>query len=474
MTDVVMSLVLQKLTRIRLSAFAWVRQSLLWKFLDPLRDWRLHSGLMQWGTEFSVGFLTILFAIAPFVATNYIGLIEIGCAGLWLLLTLSEDAPQPAKVSPIHALLALYWACAGLSTIFSPVARAALNGWIELTLYLLVFALIERTVRSARWRSWIITVYLFAAFVVTLYGMRQWFFGAPPLATWVDPDSSMANTTRVYSYLDNPNLLAAYLLPAVPFSVSAFFVWRNWGTKLLAAVMVVTNTSCLVLTFSRGGWLALLLSLAITGLLLLYWVLPQLPQFWRTWAFPILLGGGTACIAIAIVAVEPLRERFLSIFVSRQDSSNNFRINVWDAVKEMIRDRPIIGIGPGHDAFNKIYPLYQRPKFSALSAYSIYLEHLVEFGIFGFTCFMALLIALFQQGWVQLQRLRTQQSPHGFWLIAALAGMGGLLMHGTVDTVFYRPQVLTLWWMMAAIVTSYFTPSPLQPSDKPAAGLTQA
>jgi len=53
------------------------------------------------------------------------------------------------------------------------------------------------------------------------------------------------------------------------------------------------------------------------------------------------------------------RSRF-QYLAGRADSSNNFRINVWAAVVEMIRDRPILGIGPGNTAFNKIYPLYQR------------------------------------------------------------------------------------------------------------------
>jgi putative inorganic carbon (hco3(-)) transporter len=131
----------------------------------------------------------------------------------------------------------------------------------------------------------------------------------------------------------------------------------------------------------------------------------------------------------------------------------------------MIRDRPITGIGPGHGTFNKIYPLYQRPKFSALSAYSIYLEHLVEFGAIGFTCFMAFLVALFQQGWVQMQRFRAEQSTEGLWLIAVLVSICGLLIHSTVDTVLYRPQVFTLWWLLVAIVTSYFSLSPSKSSQ---------
>lgn len=451
-----MSLVTRRLTLARQTAAEWIRHSLLWKCFHPLRTWRQHSYLMQWGTELSVCLLSVLFAIAPFVDNNYVGLLEIGGAGLWILLTLSEDAPQPYRVSPIHALLGLYWLCAGLSTVFSPVKAEAFKGLIELTLYLIVFALVERTFRSERWQQWIITVYLFAAFIVTLYGLRQWIFGAEALATWVDPGSSLVNTTRVYSYLGNPNLLSSYLIPAVPLSLSAMFVWRGWGPRLLAAAMFVANSVCIVLTFSRGGWMALIMSLALSGGLLLYWVLPRLPKFWRTWAFPVLLGGGAVLIVLGVIIVPPLRERVLSIFASRKDSSNNYRINVWDAVKRMIYDRPITGIGPGHYAFNKIYPLYQRPKFSALSAYSIYLEHLVEYGIFGFTCFLALLFTVFQQSWVKIQALRTSSCLSGLWLIAAVAGMGGLLAQGAFDTVWYRPQVFTLWWLMVAIVASYF------------------
>ena len=33
--------------------------------------------------------------------------------------------------------------------------------------------------------------------------------------------------------------------------------------------------------------------------------------------------------------------------------------------------------------------------------------------------------------------------------------MGGLMGHGLVDTVWYRPQINTLWWLMVAIIASY-------------------
>jgi putative inorganic carbon (HCO3(-)) transporter len=108
--------------------------------------------------------------------------------------------------------------------------------------------------------------------------------------------------------------------------------------------------------------------------------------------------------------------------------------------------------------FNKIYPLYQKPKFSALSAYSVWLEVMLETGIIGFSCFAWLVGTTIHQGWRALNRLRQSQTEQGYWLLAALATMAGMLSHGLVDTVWYRPQVSTLWWLMIAIVAGFYQP----------------
>ncbi len=127
------------------------------------------------------------------------------------------------------------------------------------------------------------------------------------------------------------------------------------------------------------------------------------------------------------------------------------------AVVEMIKDHPVLGIGPGNDAFNRVYPRYQRAGYTALSAYSVMLEILVETGFVGFCCFLWLLVVTLNQGWKQIQRLRQLRHREGFWLLAALAIMVGMLAHGLVDTVWYRPQVSTLWWFIIALIASYYT-----------------
>jgi putative inorganic carbon (hco3(-)) transporter len=438
----------------------WGASSYLHRIIGSFRAWRQGSWFLQWADPIGAALAIAVFIIAPFVSTGVIGFLLITCTAYWVIITLSDDGEVGSGITPIHLLIALYWWISTVATALSPVRSAAIEGWSKLTLYMLLFALLARVLRSARLRSTVICGYLLTALVVSVVGMRQWIFGAAALATWVDPDSTLAGTTRVYSFLGNPNLLAAYLLPAAVFSAAAIFAWRGWVPKALAVLMWGINSACIIVTFSRGGWIGFVLAGFVLVMLLVHWFSIYLPRFWRIWALPIGLGVTLGVVLLAVVAVDPLRDRVASMFSGREDSSNNFRINVWLAVIEMIKDRPVLGIGPGNDAFNRVYPRYQQAGYTALSAYSILLEILVETGFIGLACFLWILITTLTQGWVQLQRLRQKASREGFWLMAAIATIIGMVGHGLFDTVWYRPQVSTLWWLMLSLVASYYQREP--------------
>ena len=174
------------------------------------------------------------------------------------------------------------------------------------------------------------------------------------------------------------------------------------------------------------------------------------PPLWRRLLPGLLLVGGIALLAVLVIQVEPLRVRVLSLLAGRGDSSNNFRINVWLAVLDMIQARPWLGIGPGNDAFNQIYPLFQQPKFNALSAYSIPLELAVEAGIPGLLAGIGLLVT----------NLRT---AIGLWrgdgvfslpALAVIAVIAGLAVQGLTDTIFFRPEVQLSGWFCVATLAA--------------------
>ena len=169
----------------------------------------------------------------------------------------------------------------------------------------------------------------------------------------------------------------------------------------------------------------------------------------RTLPLLLLLGGAVALVVL-VTQVEPLRVRVMSLVAGREDSSNNFRINVWTSVLAMIQDRPWIGIGPGNSAFNLIYPLYQQPKFNALSAYSIPLEWTVEAGIPGLLAGAGLFLTSVRTGLLQWR-------SHGPLVLPSLAAVGvfvSLAIQGLTDTIFFRPEVQLIgWFCLASLAT---------------------
>ena len=262
-------------------------------------------------------------------------------------------------------------------------------------------------------------------------------------------------TVRIYSTLENPNLLAGYLLPVLPLALVGLLRWPGLARKLFALTALVLGLAAVVLSYSRGAWMGLVTQAGVTILLLAIRGTRTWPPLWRKLAPLLLLLGGAALLVVLVTQVEPLRVRVMSLLAGREDSSNNFRINVWLAALDMIQARPWLGIGPGNDAFNQIYPLFQQPKFNALSAYSIPLELAVEAGIPGLLAGIGLLVA-------SLRTATGLWRGDGFFSLPALAVIAviaGLGVQGLTDTIFFRPEVQLSGWFCVATLAAGATHS---------------
>ena len=435
----------------------WWPNSQIYAILRYLGNWQQGSHLI--GVGVCGLLLIVLVGLLPYLSNNQIGYVSAAIAIYWLLLWIGDRASQAVNAAtstwtPIHLPLAVYWAIASVATILSQVRRAAIDGWVKLTIYFIIFACLNRVMRYSSkipWRSLLVGTYLVTTVLVCVYGIRQAFLGAEDLATWTDPTSELAGTTRIYSFLLNPNLLAGYLIPAIPLGVVGALHWQSWGVKLVSLMVAISSWYCITLTYSRGGQLGTIAESLVLVVLLAYWWATELPR--RT--IPGILVGAAGAIALSLALFPKQRLRFLSIFFGREDSSNNFRINVWMSVLQMIKKKPVLGIGPGNKAFNLVYPIYQRPGYSALGTYSVPLEITVETGIIGLACYAWFIVVAVQQAWKNLNRLRDTRVSEGLWITAALSAMAGLMAQGLFDTVWYRPQVQILWWLAIALIASF-------------------
>ncbi|MGA0253538.1 MAG: IctB family putative bicarbonate transporter [Vulcanococcus sp.] len=393
--------------------------------------------------------LCVLLAAMPFVTRAGLSLLILASGLLWLVWSLCLPA---GRIGRISGWLLLMLGIAVLATGFSPVTPAAFKGLLKLISYLGVYALLRQLLEQAPlWWDRLVAALLGGELLSSVLAIRQLYGDTSELARWADPNSVADGTIRVYGPLENPNLLAGYLIPILPIALIALLRWRSWPQRLFAASALLLGSSALFLSYSRGGWLGMVAALGVAVLLLVLRQTRHWPPLWRR-LFPLLLIAVAVCVlVVAVTQIEPLRIRVMSLAAGRGDSSNNFRINVWLAAIEMIQERPWLGIGPGNSAFNLIYPLYQQPKFNALSAYSVPLELLVEGGIPNLIAALGLLFASLRAGLSQLKGESSWALP----ALAAVAAIAGLCIQGATDTIFFRPEVqLTGWFCLATLSAS--------------------
>lgn len=285
-------------------------------------------------------------------------------------------------------------------------------------------------------------------------GFMQNFAHVEEISTWQDvsnlnPEQVM---TRVYGTLKpyNPNLLGGYFVAGLPalFGLSAYFaVEKKYKPLVLSCLFTLISVVALFLTGCRGAYIGcMVIFIGIFAVSAKY--------LWKNYKnlYLSFIAGCFALFTSAVLFTASLRARVLSIFAMRHDSSNSFRFNVYQSSLQMFKDNWLLGIGVGNKNFREIYGLYMRTGFDALSAYNIFLETAVESGIFALIAFLGFLITLIKNCIKYI--LKADNIKNVIFISTAVISICAVMVHGFVDTVFFRPQIQFVFWTMVAIVSS--------------------
>jgi putative inorganic carbon (HCO3(-)) transporter len=358
---------------------------------------------------------------------------------------------RPPKAGDV--LVLGYFGANVVATFASHYLPESIKGLSKIAIYILSYFLFTASLQGSRKRLVAVLVSaLFTGLLVSIYGLYQYKIGVAPLATWEDPTVE-SKGTRIFSTLGNPNLLAGYLIPLVPlaFSLSMASMTAKFRGKWLAALVALGVTAVIamatVFTGSRGGYLALGAMAMTFVLACLGYLFKQKPKLVLPSFIGFLLLGLAGGAAVHFLAPS-YEQRILSIFSGSSHSSNSYRLYVWAASQKMFEDNWWFGVGPGNTAFRLAYGLYMTSGFDALGTYCVPLEVGVECGILGLFFFVALLASAFACGHCTFWR---QGDRVGALLALGLsAALVGLTVQGLVDTVFYRPQVQFIFWLVVA------------------------
>ena len=349
----------------------------------------------------------------------------------------------------------IYFMIVLISLAGSTLFALSLKGFMKTVTYLGFYVSVVHFLKDNREKI----PYIFAAIGLSIgfegvIGFLQNFAHVEEISTWQDvsnlnPEEVM---TRVYGTLKpyNPNLLGGYFVAGIPvlFGLSALYLYlKKIPAAILSGILTLISVAALFLTGCRGSYIGCMVIFA--GLFFI-----SAKFFWHTYKKIYLTVTGSVVVfaGMALLALSSLRARVLSIFAMRQDSSNSFRFNVYQSSFKMFQDNWLLGIGVGNKNFREIYGLYMRTGFDALSAYNIFLETAVESGIFALIAFLMFLIILVKDAVKYI--LTASDVKNIIFISAALISIIAVMVHGLVDTVFFRPQIQFLFWIMAAVVSS--------------------
>ena len=380
------------------------------------------------------------------------GLIIIGILFIFLINACLKNILCP-NFNSVDFLIILFMLTALISTFSSYFFKESLLGCFKYLVFFIFFFMV-RVISQNCSRNKFLFCWLFfyiCAFVISVIGIYQYVVGVEPLATWEDPASENIHT-RVYSTLGNPNLLAGYLLTVLPIGfVMPFIIKRNLPYKIIFLVCNVAIFMCIIFTGSRGGYIGLVSEIFVfTTTIFLYLIKPQ--RILKRLISIIILLLILIIVYLLLTSLFPIfKERFATIFLLREHSSNTFRTNVWLASLKMLKDNWLIGIGAGNNTFRLVYGLYMISGFDALGAYNIFLQIAIETGIVGFLTFVFIFLISF----LKLHYIFWERG--NIMALGIFASLIGLITHGMVDTVFFRPQIFIPFWFLLASIAKLET-----------------
>ena len=398
-------------------------------------------------------FINIIFIIisSAFLQSDSIGYFAIFLIILSVIKLLTKKGCH-FDLTTAEKFLLLYFLIVLISVAGSTLLMLSIKGFCKTLIYLGFYVSVVHYLKdNINKLKYIFLAIAMTVFAETFVAIKQNFLSVSEIAGWQDmsrlnPEEVM---TRVYGTLKpyNPNLFGGYLLATIPSALVLVFIPlinKHKKTALYGFLMFLFAITSIVLTGCRGAYLGLFAQLLLLAILTYHLLKPVYKK-----VFLFFSGVFALLSSLVIVSITSIRARIFSIFAMRNDSSNSFRFNVYNSCIEMFKDNWLLGIGVGNQNFREIYGLYMKTGFDALSAYNIYLEIAVESGVFALLAFLLFLFFNIKKA---VYYITHYKNANTIYLGIALISIVGMLVHGLVDTVFFRPQIQFIFWIMIAVI----------------------
>ncbi|MDI6716066.1 MAG: O-antigen ligase family protein [Actinomycetota bacterium] len=323
-----------------------------------------------------------------------------------------------------------------VSMVVAPSLSEAALVIVRFIGYFLLVLIVGQTVKSKETLTWLLILMVVAGAATGLFGIYQYLY-APDTAKIGLYDLTEDVAARVGSTFGNPNFYAEYLVLMIPIGLALVLGLRGIFRRTYMAAATLLLFVGLILTYTRGSWMATGIGIVLMSLLTETWL------FW-VWA---------ALFAAALIAAPGVASRLASI-TDITGGTAGFRMKLWRIASGIIREHPLVGIGIGnyYEAFTEY--VFRNPKQNVgwvmYGAHNSYLTIWAETGIFGILSFVLIILVSIKYG-LYIMRVKAKDKYLAWINSAILAGIIGFSLNGLTSNSFHHPQGAVFFWIFLGL-----------------------
>lgn len=237
--------------------------------------------------------------------------------------------------------------------------------------------------------------------------------------------------------LGHPNLFASFLIMSMPFWFYAVNHLRKLAQKIAVIFVVLLGAMAVFFTYSRSAWAGLVMSMTALA--------TRDPRELRTLILLLVLVAVVAqtlsVTLIGIGVVDAVATRFEEL----RRSGYSMRPQIFVAAFEIIRDRPLTGVGMGAFSHHSSVPV--------VHAHNLFLTYAAELGLPSAAAFVILVGIVFAMA---ARNLRMSTVPaYGFVADGTFVALFAALALSQFEHTFFDRNVGYAFFALLAIIASY-------------------